>query len=387
MPDHRHSLTCHHCGARYQRVTLAPGEWARCARCEAVLEQYSAFTPGAWLAVVIGAMMTFIIANAYPVATLYLSGSGQPATFMDAVHVTWTTGYPLVSIMTFAAGFLFPMLHLALLLWVLGPMSLGKMPLFFESAIHLIDKLKPWCMVPVFLIGVLVAVVKLAGMASLKPGIGLFATAATTVLITSLLRLGSQRLRFMATDLGLPAREAAFLKAPSPRSFPATWALLLSACFLYLPANLLPVMNISSIGGNSSHTIMGGVIELWQMGSWDIALIVFIASVAVPLFKLFALATLVYLAQKGEVSQLKARTHLYHIVEFIGQWSMLDVFVVILLSALGRFGSLLDIEPGLGAAAFGGVVIMTMLAALGFDPRLAWRRAGHRGHLGEQHSS
>jgi len=74
-------------------------------------------------------------------------------------------------------------------------------------------------------------------------------------------------------------------------------------------------------------------------------------------------------------------------VEFIGQWSMLDVFVVILLSALGRFGSLLDIEPGLGAAAFGGVVIMTMLAALGFDPRLAWRRAGHRGHLGEQHSS
>ena len=368
-------------------MTLAPGEWARCARCEAVLEQYAVFNPGAWLAVVIGAMMTFIIANAYPVATLYLSGSGQPATFLDAVDVTWTTGYPLVAIMTFAAGFLFPMLHLGLLLWVLGPMSLGKMPLFFDTAIILIDKLKPWCMVPVFLIGVLVAVVKLAGMASLKPGIGLFATAVTTVLITSLLRLSAQRLRFMAADLGLPAREAAFLKAPSPRNFPVTWALLLSACFLYFPANLLPVMNISSIGGNSRHTIMGGVVELWQMGSWDIALIVFIASVAVPLFKLIALATLVYQAQKGKTGQLKARTHLYHIVEFIGQWSMLDVFVVILLSALGRFGSLLDIEPGLGAAAFGGVVIMTMLAALGFDPRLAWRRAGYRGHLGEQQSS
>lgn len=387
MPEHRHSLTCHHCGARYQRVALQPGEWARCSRCEAVLEQYSVFTPGAWLAVVIGAMTTFIIANAYPVATLYLQGSGQPATFMDAVQVTWTSGYPLVAIMTFAAGFLFPMLHLALLLWVLGPMSLGKMPLFFETAINLIDRLKPWCMVPVFLIGVLVSVVKLAGMASLKPGIGLFATAVTTVLITSLLRLSAQRLRFMAADLGLPAREAAFLKAPSPRSFPVTWALLLSACFLYFPANLLPVMNIASIGGNSAHTIMGGVVELWQMGSWDIALIVFIASVAVPLFKLIALATLVYLAQKGAANQLKARTHLYHIVEFIGQWSMLDVFVVILLSALGRFGSLLDIEPGLGAAAFGGVVVMTMLAALGFDPRLAWRRAGHRGHLGDQQPS
>lgn len=387
MPDLRHTLTCHQCGARYQRVTLAPGDWARCSRCDSVLEQYGLFTPGAWLAVVIGAMITFIIANAYPVATLFLQGAAQPATFMDAVQVTWSTGYPLVSIMTFAAGFLFPMLHLALLLWVLGPISLGKMPLFFETMIDLIDKLKPWCMVPVFLIGVLVSVVKLAGMASLKPGIGLFATAVTTILITSLLRLNAQRLRFMATDLGLPAREAAFLKAPSPRRFPVTWALLLSACFLYFPANLLPVMNISSIGGTSSHTIMGGVVELWQLGSWDIALIVFIASVAVPLFKLIALAALVYLAQKGAAGQLKARTHLYHMVEFIGQWSMLDVFVVILLSALGRFGSLLDIEPGMGAAAFGGVVVMTMLAALGFDPRLAWRRAGHRGYLEEQQSS
>jgi len=387
MSDLRHTLTCHQCGARHQRVVLQPGEWARCARCEAVLEQYSMFTPSAWLAVVIGAMMMFIIANAYPVATLYLQGSGQPATFMDAIRVTWDSGYPLVAIMTFAAGFLFPILHLAVLLWVLGPMALGKFPLYFESAIRLIDNLKPWCMVPVFLMGVLVSVVKLAGMASLKPGIGLFAIAVTTVLMTSLLRLSSRRLRFMASDLGLPAREEAFLKAPSPRHFPVTWALLLSACFLYFPANLLPVMNIATIAGNSSHTIMGGVVELWQLGSWDIALIVFIASVAVPLFKLIALGTLVYLAQKGAPTQLKARTHLYHVVEFIGQWSMLDVFVVILLSALGRFGSLLDIEPGMGAAAFGGVVVMTMLAALGFDPRLAWRRAGHRGHLAEQQSS
>lgn len=387
MPDFLHALTCHQCGARYRRVSLQPGEWARCTRCDAVLEQYSSFTPGAWFAVVLGTMMMFIIANAYPVATLYLQGSGQPATFLDAIRVTWDAGYPLVAIMTFAAGFLFPILHLAVLLWVLGPMALGKMPLYFESAIHLVEKIKPWCMVPVFLMGVLVSVVKLAGMASLKPGIGLFAIAVTTILMTSLLRLSSRRLRFMASDFGLPAREEAFLRAPSPRSFPVTWALLLSAFFLYFPANFLPVMNISSIGGSSSHTIMGGVVELWQLGSWDIALIVFIASVAVPLFKLITLATLVYLAQKGAVSQLKARSHLYHVVEFIGQWSMLDVFVVILLSALGRFGSLLDIEPGLGAAAFGGVVVMTMLAALGFDPRLAWRRAGHRVHLIDHHPS
>ena len=140
-------------------------------------------------------------------------------------------------------------------------------------------------------------------------------------------------------------------------------------------------MQINSIAGNSSHTIMGGVIELVGMGSYSIAAVVFIASVVVPLFKLVCLAVLVYLAQQRATHALRTRTHLYEVVEFIGQWSMLDVFVVILLSALGRFGALLTIDPGAGAVAFAGVVILTMLAALGFDPRLAWRRAGHRRHL------
>ena len=123
------------------------------------------------------------------------------------------------------------------------------------------------------------------------------------------------------------------------------------------------------------------------LGSWDIALVVFIASVAVPIFKIVALSTLVYLAQVRSTSQLKQRTQLYKVVEFIGQWSMLDVFVVILLSALGRFGNLLTIKPSGGAAAFGCVVILTMLAAMGFDPRLAWRRAGHRRHLSSEHAN
>ena len=158
-------------------------------------------------------------------------------------------------------------------------------------------------------------------------------------------------------------------------------ALIVAAALMYIPANLLPIMQINSIAGNSAHTILGGVIELVGMGSYSIAAVVFIASVVVPLFKLVCLTILVYLAQKRAAGALRTRTHLYEVVEFIGQWSMLDVFVVILLSALGRFGALLTIDPGGGAAAFAGVVILTMLAALGFDPRLAWRRAGHRRHL------
>jgi paraquat-inducible protein A len=199
--------------------------------------------------------------------------------------------------------------------------------------------------------------------------------------VTALTRLSAQKIRCLAHDIGLPAPFEPLPKAPSPASFQRTWALLLAAVLLYIPANLLPIMQINSIAGNSAHTILGGVLELVSMGSYSIAAVVFIASVVVPLFKLVCLAVLVYLAQQRATGALRTRTHLYEMVEFIGQWSMLDVFVVILLSALGRFGNLLTIEPGGGAVAFAGVVIVTMLAALGFDPRLAWRRAGHRRHL------
>ena len=383
MSDHAipQRLTCHHCGVAYQRPVLAPGEWATCFRCGSTLETYAVFSAAAWLAVLIATIISFALANAFPVATLYVQGAGQAASFMDAVVITWNVGYPEVAAITFAAGFFLPACQLSLLVWIFSALALGRLPLFFESAIHWVDRLKPWCMVPVFLMGVMVAVVKLAGLASLTPGIGLFATATTAVLITALTRLNSEKIRAMAHDLGLPAQPAPVSKPPSPTIIMRTWALMLGAAILYIPANMLPIMKVSSLGSDSAHTIMGGVIELWHMGSWDIALVVFIASVAVPLFKLVALAMLVFLAQQRTGIKLRERTHLYVIVEFIGQWSMLDVFVVILLSALGHFGSLLSIEPGGGAAAFGGVVILTMIAAMGFDPRLAWRLAGHRKHL------
>lgn len=374
-------LTCHHCGVAYRRPELEPGEWATCVRCASTLETYASFSAGAWLAVLIATAISFTLANAFPVATLYVQGAGQAASFIDAVIVTWQVGYPEVAVITFAAGFFLPACQLGLLIWIFGAMAFGRLPLFFETAILLVDRLKPWCMVPVFLMGVLVAVVKLAGLASLTPGIGLFATATTAVLITALTRLNSEKIRFMAHDLDLDVKPAPHPKPPSPTLITRTWALMLGAVILYIPANMLPIMKVTTLGSESAHTIMGGVIELWKMGSWDIALIVFIASVFVPLFKLVALGALVFLAQQRESLKLRERTHLYVIVEFIGQWSMLDVFVVILLSALGHFGSLLSIEPGGGAAAFGGVVILTMLAAMGFDPRLAWRLAGHRRHL------
>jgi paraquat-inducible protein A len=157
-----------------------------------------------------------------------------------------------------------------------------------------------------------------------------------------------------------------------PDSLQRSWALLIAAAILYLPANLLPVMHTGSIFGSQSDTIMSGVIFLANSGSWPLALIIFIASVAVPLAKLVALAWLLSSVQRRSTVSPRRRTQVYRIVEFIGRWSMVDIYVAAILVALVQFKTLATIHAGAGAAFFGAVVILTMLAAHSFDPRLIW---------------
>lgn len=157
-----------------------------------------------------------------------------------------------------------------------------------------------------------------------------------------------------------------------PNSLTRTWAYLLAALVFYIPANLLPVMNTSMFGSGSDSTIIGGVLEFWEHGAWDIALIIFIASIAVPGVKFVALSLLLITAQRGSLWAPKERSKLYRFVELIGYWSMLDVIVVALVAALVKFQALGDIEPRAGILFFGMVVVFTMLSAMSFDPRLIW---------------
>jgi len=371
-------LNCHHCGALYHRVELEPGQWARCVRCHEVLENYSPFTPSAWLAIIISAIITFLVANGFTVATLSFQGSSQATTFLGAVSATWHAGYEEVAVLTGLVGFALPLLLLLVLAALFVPIVFGKAPFYFEAGLKLLGLVRPWCMVPVFLLGALVAIVKLVDLAQLDVGLGLYATGLSAVFFTALGKLHPEKVRLMAIDAGASVAAPEIEAAPSPGCLPKAWALLLAAAILYIPANALPVMIITAVSGTTGHTILGGVIELAQMGSWDIAAVVFIASVFVPLFKILLLAVLLWLTQRRRSTGLTQRTRLYRLVESIGHWSMLDVFVVILLVSLGQFGRLLDITPGGGAVAFGAVVVLTMLSAMSFDPRLSWRVAGHR---------
>ncbi len=155
-------------------------------------------------------------------------------------------------------------------------------------------------------------------------------------------------------------------------SLRVTWALLITAIIAYLPANLYPVMTVVSLGRTQSDTIVSGVYYLLVHGDWPLALIVFVASVLVPLLKIAALLYLLLSVQRRSAWRKAQRTRLYRLIELVGRWSMVDIFVVALLAALVHAGALATILPGPGALAFTAVVILSMLAALSFDPRLIW---------------
>jgi paraquat-inducible protein A len=155
-------------------------------------------------------------------------------------------------------------------------------------------------------------------------------------------------------------------------SIARTWALVIAAIIFYIPANMLPIMTVTSMGKVQSDTILSGVLYFIKTGLWPIALVIFVASVFVPILKLIILIFLLISTQMKSKWRPKDRTRLYLAIEAIGRWSMVDIFVVTLMVALVKLGALADIEAAPGAVHFAAVVVITIFAAMSFDPRLIW---------------
>ena len=164
----------------------------------------------------------------------------------------------------------------------------------------------------------------------------------------------------------------AHIHSRKPNSLSRTWALLIAAYILYIPANLLPVMTVISFGKGTPDTILSGVEELIHAGMLPIALLVFFASITVPVLKLLTLTYLLLSVHYKSKWRPRDRTFLYRITEVVGRWSMIDIFMISILIALVKLQAVATIEPGMGAISFAAVVILTMFAAIGFDPRLIW---------------
>ena len=168
------------------------------------------------------------------------------------------------------------------------------------------------------------------------------------------------------------SRCGAQLSHRKPNSLARTWALIVAAYILYIPANVYPVMTVISFGRGEPDTILSGVESLLASGMWPLAVLVFFASIIVPLIKLFGLTLLLMSVHYKWYWRPKQRTILYRITEAVGRWSMIDIFMISILVALVRLEAVATIEPGMGATSFAAVVVLTMFAAMSFDPRLIW---------------
>jgi paraquat-inducible protein A len=400
-------IACHECDL----LQRAPGRSgvARCARCGAVLFRSS---PGSFertLAYTLTAVTLFALANAFPILRMEVGGNHNATTLLGAVRALLDQDMPEIAVLVFLTTFLIPAAQLAAMLYLLLPLQWGRMLPGVPQVLSLLGHIRPWAMVEVFMLGVLVSIVKLHSLAHVVLGIALWAFCGLIVAMPAMASAFDPRElwhRIMApasgsamTAIPLTAADAGWLvchtcalvsragrvdaEARCPRcgdplhsrkhnSIARTWALLIAAVIMYIPANVLPVMNTSSLFGSERDTIMSGVVYLWTSGDPPLALLVFFASITVPVLKLIALTVLLVSVQRRSTWQPQQRAKLYRLVEFVGRWSMLDIYVVTLMAALVQLQSLATITAGPGAVAFGAVVVLTMFAAMSFDPRLIW---------------
>lgn len=404
----RRLRACHQCDWLMALPPLASGEQALCPRCghaEVTRHRYPAQRS---MVLAITTLILLALALSFPFMSFSASGVSNRIELLQTSSELIDFHQPLVAIAVLLTTVVLPALYLAGVIWLQAGLLAGHtLPLSRHIARSLVH-LYPWMMVDVFLIGTLVSLVKIASLAEISLGLSFWAFAAYTLMLLVTTQsvdrdwlwfaLGGEptapegaRTGETAATQGLSGcstcglvnalddsghgrcqRCGEPLHLRHPRSLQRTWALLVAAAVMYIPANLYPIMTTTSLGNSTPNTILGGAMHLIETGSWPIAMVILVASIIVPLGKLIALTWLCMMAPRAGQLNALSRTRLYRITEFIGRWSMVDIFVVAILVALIRAGNLMSVTPGPAALAFAAVVVITMLAAMSFEPRLLW---------------
>lgn len=400
-------IACHDCAAIYRRTAIAPNATANCLRCDAVLYRNIPDSLNRSLALYIAALMLWVIANLFPFLGMEVGGVYHENLLFAGGWALYHNGMGVLGLVVFLTSIVFPLATILGMIYLLLPVRLGIAPPQAGLVFQFVRILEPWSLIAVFMLGTLIAIVKLEELATVVPGLSLAAFAALLVVYT----LGRSQFdseilwqkveKFNEKDTALTSirsddrvlhchlcdglqtrghqchRCGAAIHRRIEGSIEQTWALLLSAVLMLIPANLFPVMTFKTLGKGAPDTILSGIIYLIKSGLWGLGLIVLFASIIVPIAKLLSLSFLLYSVQTKSNWKPKDRALLYRVIEAVGSWSMVDVFLVGLLSGLVSLGLLANITPGIGASFFGAAVILTMLAAHRFDPRLIWDMSKH----------
>ncbi len=399
---------CPDCGL-FQRIgVLRPGQVAACDRCGAVLRRRRRNSIGMTFALAVTGLVLLFVVAISPLLGFRMAGQEEVTSVLHLPVAFEDQDMPFLAVVVLATTMLAPFLRLALTAAVLGGLRGGLSRPTLIAMARLRAVLAPWAMIEVFLLGLFVAYTRLSALAEVQIGPALYALAALMLItawadcwldehamwdaIGRLRRTAPPPLAhhaFHAPLIGcdscgqvsrLRERDACPrcdtpLRHRKPHPVARTWALMIAAAILYIPANVYPVMTVIRFGRGAPSTILGGVEELIEYRMWPLAALVFVASILVPVLKLVGLVTLLVLTQRASPNRLYDRTRLFRIVDLIGRWSMIDVFMLSILTALVRMGVIGSVIPGYGAVAFASVVVLTMLAALSFDPRIMWDAA------------
>jgi len=393
-------IACPDCGLDQWLPVIKAGEVAQCVQCAKMLTRRSRGGIDVPLTLALAALVLFIPANLEPLMSVTERGAERQNWLSTGVTILWNGGFEILAVLVAAFTIVIPFLYLGLLVTVLGSIRLGDPPRL-GRVFRWTEHLRPWMMVEVYLVGSCVAYSRLQKIAFVNIGIGgwcLMASAFALLLFTAKLderrvwdalaprrplAPGTPSINCIACDLAVAAAHAGdrcprcddVLHARKPNALNRTTALIIAGFVLLIPANVLPILTIQELGSVDPNTILGGIRELIRAGLWPLAVIVFAASIILPLMKLFGLTWMLLLTHQRSSRFLVGRTRLYRLIDLIGRWSNIDIFMLSILTALVQFGTLSEVRADFGALAFAAVVVLTMIASRAFDARLMWDAA------------
>ena len=403
---------CPGCGHFQIVPALAKGMVAKCERCPTTLRRAAVHTHQISIALNLAALVLLLILCTTTLMGVQTAGIAIQAGLFSGPYELMRRGMGSVAAVVIFVTVFAPFVKLMGTLYVLLRMQRPQPPRHLRRVFAWVERLTPWSMLEVFVFGVFVAYVKLGDLVKITLENGIYALLVLTFVLSWAdgalhrasvwARLGGSAEPPPVPQSALATRRAVGcetcglvsvphhhpdgghamcprcespLHARKPNAIVRTWALLIAASVMYVPANYFPVLTVVQLGAGQPSTILGGVEELVSSRMYPLAALVFFASIAVPMLKLVGLSILLIATQTGNGGRLAQRTRLYKIICWIGRWSMIDIFMESLLGALVKFGNVITIEPGFGAVAFCSVVILTIFAAESFDPRLMWDAA------------
>ncbi|MCW8330222.1 paraquat-inducible protein A [Photobacterium sp. SDRW27] len=407
---------CEECGLVVELPVLNDGQKASCPRCGHVLAKQISQPLQRPLAYGVACLIMLVLSISFPFMSFSVQGITQEITLLHAAEMLSIFKNSLLAALLLLTVVILPAIYILTVLYLYwNAKKLASLPKpltitpFEKRLCRGMFRIEPWLMVDVFLIGVLVSLIKIASLADVGLGMSFWAFCIYTLLVVKCVSMVDRTwlwLQFMPMYVFPDIKEGdshhsvnhvschicsqlnpmpdshharcvrchGVLHPYSPQqSLQRSWALLIASAVFFVPANLYPMMFTVSLGNSEGSTIIGGVVLLWNLGSYPIAAVIFLASVVIPLAKIFALSWLYINAHRAsDERQAIQRLRLYRMTELIGRWSMIDIFVVAILVALVQLQNLMAIFPGPAALSFACVVILTMLSAMTFDPRIFW---------------